>query len=50
VTNHDVDVTTKDVEIQTFRSIIVAGPKMLTSRRQDHHLIDTDKLNGVNDL
>jgi hypothetical protein len=28
----------------------VADPKMPTSRRQDQHLIDTDKLNGVTDL
>jgi hypothetical protein len=49
--NHDVDVTTNDVEIQTFRLMIdCRSEKMLTSPRQDQHLIDTDKLNSVNDL
>ncbi len=28
----------------------VADPKVLTSWRQDQHLIDTDKLNSVTDL
>jgi hypothetical protein len=47
----DVDVTANNVEITTLRwcQQEVAGPKMLTSRRQDRRLIDTDKLNGVTD-
>ena len=47
----DVDVTANNVEIMTLRQCRqeVAGPKMLTSRRQDRRLIDTDKLNGVTD-
>ena len=48
-TLNGVDVTANDVEIPTFRPTI-ADPKVLTSRRQDQHLIDTDKLNSVTDL
>ena len=40
----DVDVTANDVDKN------VADPKVLTSRQQDRHLIDTDKLNSVTDL
>ena len=51
-TNTDVDVAANNVKITTLRwcQQEVAGPKMLTSRRQDQHPIDTDKLNSVTDL
>jgi hypothetical protein len=45
VTNHDVDVTANGGEYRCSDQRQIADPKMLTSRRQDHHLIDTDKLN-----
>ena len=48
----DVDVTANNVEITTLRwcQQETADPKMLTSRQQDQHPIDTDKLNSVTDL
>jgi len=45
--NNDAPIDDPDV-ISVDKN--VADPKVLTSWRQDQHLIDTDKLNSVTDL
>jgi hypothetical protein len=45
----DVDTTSKYRRSASVDKN-VADPKVLTSRRQDQHLIDTDKFNSVTDL